>query len=313
VYHAIPSPKKQKERKRKLIVRSVLLFLGVFLVCFSIVWVFAHPSFQIKKIRIEGNKILSADAVIAVAQRDISGNYFFFFPRTNVLFYPKDAIRSEIVSAFPRANSVAVSLEGDVLIISLSERDPAAIWCGVEKDATTTENGCYYLDKTGYVFDTSPNFSGDAYFKFYGKGLLANGRSAVGQNFISADLLEKLSDLRHTLQRYNKKTDDLFLGDESRAELTAESGCKIVFSTDQDFSALKANMEAVFKSPGWGKEISGTDKCADLEYIDFRFGNKIYYKQKGFVPAPAVDVPVAPAAPAVESTTTPAVPVVPAT
>jgi hypothetical protein len=303
MYHAIPSVKKQKARKRKMIIKSALLFLCVASVGFSIVWIFSHSSFQINKISVDGNKVISEDEVRAIAQKNLSGNYFFLFPRTNTLLYPKKAIQNEISSAFPRAYSVELSLEDNSLLISLSEREPEALWCGSEKSATTTDNGCFYMDKTGYVFDESPNFSGDAYFKFYGMGLLKGG-DPVGHNFISADFFEKVFELRAMLEKYNKKTTELFLGSEERAELLADSGCKIVFSVDQEFLPLKSNMEAVFKSSDWGKDISGTDKCAELEYIDFRFGNKIYYKQKGFETAPLEDTENTEETPPAESAAT---------
>jgi hypothetical protein len=302
MYHSIPTAKKQREKKRKLITRSVLLFSCVALIGFLIVQFFTQPSFQIKKIEVHGNKILVAEDILKIAQKDLLGEYYYVFPRTNTFIYPKDAIRSEIASAFPRASSVELSLEDNALIISLTERDPAAIWCGFEKNATTTDNTCFYLDKTGYVFDSSPSFSGDAYFTFYGKGLLKEG-SPMGHNFISAELFQEVSDMRKLLQKYNKKTTELFLGDEERAELTADSGCKIVFSTDQDIASLRSNLEAVFKSSDWGKDISGKDKCAELEYIDFRFGNKIYYKQKGFEPAPFSNIVNTEIIPAISTST----------
>ncbi|MFA6565848.1 MAG: hypothetical protein WCT48_03835 [Candidatus Paceibacterota bacterium] len=288
-----------------MIIKSTLVFLCVVSVGFSIVWVFSHPSFQINKISVSGNKVLSEGELRAIAQKNLSGNYFFLFPRANTLLYPKKTIQNEISSAFPRANSVELSLEDNALLISLSEREPEALWCGTEKNRATTDPGCFYMDKTGYVFDESPNFSGDAYFKFYGKGLLQGG-NPVGRNFISADFFKKVFDLRAMLGKYGKKTVEIFLGDDERAELLADSGCKIVFNADQEFLPLKSNMEAVFKSSEWGKKISGADKCADLEYVDFRFGNKIYYKQKGIETLPAenaADAEVTPAEEDVASST----------
>jgi len=287
MYQPLLSPKKQKERKKKLIARSVLFSLCAIMCCSFAVWVFTVPDFQIKKIAVSGNKVLASEDIKSVVQKDISGKYLFLFPLANVLLYPKEKIQNDIFSAFHRANSVEISLENDdTLLVSLTERDPAALWCGLEKDADET-NGCFYMDKTGYLFDVSPTFSGDAYFKFYGKGLLGKG-DPIGHNFISYDLFREVSDLRNMLEKYGKKMIEIFLGDDSRAELITESGCMIIFSTDQEFEPLMANMEVVFSSSDWGKKIHGSDKCAELEYIDFRFGNKIYYKQKTSSPTPIV-------------------------
>lgn len=284
MYQPLLSPKKQKERKKKLIARSVLFSLCAIICCSFAVWVFTVPDFQIKKIAVSGNKVLASEDIKSIVQKDISGKYLFLFPRANVLLYPKEKIQNDIFSVFHRASSVEISLENDdTLLVSLTERDPAAIWCGPEKDADET-NGCFYMDKTGYLFDVSPTFSGDAYFKFYGKGFLKEG-DPIGHDFISAEFFQNVFELRKMFERYDKKIVEIFLGDDSRAELTADSGCTIIFGTDQPFASLKANMEAVFKSSEWGKKISGSDKCAKLDYIDFRFGNKIYYREKGFKPS----------------------------
>ncbi len=282
MYHAIPSAKKLKERKRKLIIRWSLSFLCLISVFSLAVWILSEPSLQIKKVEVEGNKVLSVEEVRNIAEKDLSGKYLFLFPKKSSFLCPRNAIRKDILSAFPRVSSLEITLKKNTLLISLTERDSAGIWCGAEKD-TETADGCFYMDGTGYLFDRSPSFSGDAYFKLYGKGILKDGKT-VGHNFISAELFQKISEIRTMLEKYGKKTSGIYLGDDQLAELTVDSGCKIVWSTDQAFVPLKSNMEAVFKSSEWGKNISGKDKCAELEYIDFRFGNKIYYRQKGMEP-----------------------------
>lgn len=285
MYHAILSPKKQKEKKRKLIVRSVLLSACAAAFCLFAVWAYSIPSFQIKKITVSGNTVLAGEDIKSAVQKDISGKYFFLFPRTNIFLYPKEKIRHDLFSDFRRMDSVEVTLEDDNdLHVSISERVPVALWCGREKDADAA-GSCFYMDKTGYLFDASPTFSGDAYFKFYGKGLLADN-DPIGHNFISAELFRQVLELRNMLEKHDKKMAGIFLGDDARAELLAESGCTLIFSTDQPFPALESNMEAIFRSSEWGKKITGSDKCAELEYVDFRFGNKIYYKQKGLKPEP---------------------------
>jgi len=284
MYHAILSVKKQKERRRKRIARSVLFLVCAAILSFLIVQFFRLPSFQIKKITVEGNKIIEGEKLKSIAQKDISGKYLFLFPKSHIFLYPGEMIQNEIYAAFPRASSVNVSLKDGALVLSVKERNPAALWCGKEKNILADDK-CFYIDDTGYVFGESPVFSGSAYFKFYGQGMLKEG-TPVGHVYISPSLFQKIFELRRMIEKYERKMIDLLLLDESRAEFTADSGCKIIFNTDQDFSSLRANMEAVFKSADWGKKLSGADKCADLEYIDFRFGNKIYYKQKGLEPLP---------------------------
>ena len=298
MHHAIHSNKKKKEIQKKTKIIAISVFLGVVLLFIGLAWGANRPSLLITNTVIQGNKILDANALKKNAEESLNGNYFYFFPKKNVLIYPKDFIISRVLSAFPGVASADLSIgKSHELIISIEERKPSAIWCGVDNPATLLglPASCFYVDETGYIFGNSPSFSGDAYFTLYGQGGL-KGNTFLGQHFVSGDLFEKIINLRNFLLGYITTVNTIYLGDENYAEFKDDSGLIIKWNIDQDIAQIKSNMQAIFRSDSWkdGTFSSDPEKRKPLEYLDFRFGNKVFYKEKGkelATPSPSIEIP----------------------
>ena len=101
MHHAIHSNKKKKEIQKKTKIIAIAVFFGVVFLFGGMVWGANRPSLLITGTVIKGNKILDAGALKKKADEQINGNYFYFFPKKNVLIYPNDSIRSHIVTSFP--------------------------------------------------------------------------------------------------------------------------------------------------------------------------------------------------------------------
>jgi hypothetical protein len=285
MYSTLQSPRKKKQKKRKAVIISVAVIFALGLSFWGIIRFFSHPSFQILKITVLGTKLVSEEAVKRAAEASLSGNYYYFFPKKNYLVYPKEEILGNILSSFPPIETARLSIgDSRELIISISERTAAAIWCGKDKPASDVipNSGCFYLDKEGYLFGVSPRFSGDAYFTLYGYQTLSNGK-LVGQHLIPPAVFKKALELRDFLLKRHIGANSIYFGKEHYAEFIDSKGFIVKWNTDQDISALESNMQAVFRSPTWkdGVYFPNSGGSEVLEYFDFRFGNKIFYKEKG--------------------------------
>jgi len=282
--HAIRSSSKKKELKKKLLFWAIAFFVFAVIILLGTFWFATRPVFQIQGIVVRGASVLSPEEIKTAVEKELSGKALFVLPRSNVFLYSKDSVKRSLSFLFPRIKTISVTLNEDrILTISLSERDPVALWCGEEKKTAEDVNACYYLDDGGFIFGKAPVFSGNAYFEFFGKGKLASG-DPVGQVFISPDIFGTIFKLRDLLNAHRQKTVSAFLQDDGMIVLLGEEGCDIRFNSDQETQLLFSNVEAVFSSNDWGKEIkrkAGVSLCSSLEYIDFRFGNKIYFREKG--------------------------------
>ena len=63
--------------------------------------------------------------------------------------------------------------------------------------------------------------------------------------------------------------------DDDDMELYMEDGSKILFARKQRSSEVLGNLKVVLESETFKDEDRG-----DIEYIDLRFGNKVYFKLK---------------------------------
>ncbi len=272
----IRSPEKQiqHKKKRRMVSVLVLLCLGGF--AWLIIYIPSLPSLQIKNILVLGNKVLTEEEIKQRVEEELSGKYLRVFPKTNVFLYPQKPIEESLLPAFPRVASVSAHLDTKrVLTITLTEREPFALWCGREEKSLIQEGqrNCFYLDDTGFAFSQAPSFSGNAYFEFYGKGELSDG-DPTGSYFLPLASYRNILKIKKSLEGMDAHSLSAFVGEDNGVLLFESAGYGIRFNLDQNADTLESNMQAVFHSSSWGDTLrSGT-----LEYMDFRFGNKVYYK-----------------------------------
>ena len=108
--------------------------MGVFVAGFlfyGVVQIISLASLQITEIKVNGTKMLDEEDVAQKIKKEISGNYYWFFPKTNVVLYPKNTIQSDVLALFPAISSVTLSIGSSrELLVNITEREPVAIWCG---------------------------------------------------------------------------------------------------------------------------------------------------------------------------------------
>ena len=140
--------------------RGVLIFGGVILVLiFAFAGLARISFFKIKKVAIEGNSTLGSEELVSGVFGSVVGNYFFIFPKDNILLASSGEIEEKILGDFPRIRSLDISKNlPDSLSVKIEERKSAALLC--------KETDCYFLDESGFAFEKSPYFSGNIFIKF---------------------------------------------------------------------------------------------------------------------------------------------------
>jgi len=277
-----------KKRRRRAILNKIFLSVfGLGAIFFLFTYISRLPNLNIVEIQIEGNKTVDTEILKTTIEEELAGKYLWLFPKTNILFYPQNAIKNELQDKFTRLNNIDLSIKNNkILFVSLTEREAKYTWCGTEVQGVGIPQGsqtleipkekCYFLDENGYIFDEAPYFSGEVYFKFYG----TTGQP-LGSYFLK-DKFKQLTSFKDILVNIGLKPVSLSVTKDGDVEIFLSRGSsattlpKIIFKIDADFQNVAENLEAALTTEPLKTEFK--NKYSSLQYIDLRFGNKVYTK-----------------------------------
>ncbi len=294
----------QKERRKRIRNRRILKF-GVVLFLLSLVFlclVFVSrlSRFRIETIGLSGQILVSPTEVISVTDDFLSGYYLGLFPRKNFLIYPNAALKKLLKEKFERIDTIQTQLVGfKKLEIIINERKQEALWCEDFSDqipvatlaSTVSATGtteitdkndtmespsdlsqkCYFLDDNGLIFSEAPTFSGDAYFKYYGDIV----GSPVGQTYLSTTtVFQSVTDFVEQIKKTSVVPVSVIASTSGDFTMQLSNGGKIYFNLSQSLSKSAENLKALLQN----LVSSGNIDISKLDYIDLRFGDKLYYK-----------------------------------
>lgn len=291
------SPRLQEIKKKKhqaLRKKMLFIFIISILVLVGLSFISKWEKLNINNIQVSGNKVIENKMVEDVVQKEISGNYLYFLPKTNFLLYPKNKIEIELKNKFKRIKNIAINNKNiKTLDISLIERTGLYTYCGISLaqdveilNNDTTHEKCYFIDEDGYIFDEAPYFSGEIYLKFYGKTQQTenNLEESPTNSYFFQPIFKKLISFKEALEKINIKPAIFYVEDNGdisvflSSSLKSELGPKIILKTDSDFEKIIENLQSVLTTEPFQTDFR--DKYSSLLYIDLRFGNKVYYKFK---------------------------------
>lgn len=288
--NVLNSPKllELKKKKRKILIRKIILvLLGVLIILIGLSFLSKIKKLNISEVEISGNKVIDTEAIKEAVDRELYSKYLWLFPKTNLFLYPKTKIKNKLAEQFKRLKDINISIENrKTLTIKVTERIPEYTWCGTTPPLDNLNNlreSCYFLDKEGFIFDEAPYFSGEVYFKFYGRvDLDADGNPAgiyLAKGYFSKiisfkDLLKEMDLSPAVIYIQDGEDIKVFLS-KTKASLM---GPELLFKKDADFARVAENLKAAISTEPLKSKLK--NEYYNLEYIDLRFGNKVYYKFK---------------------------------
>ena len=233
------------------LIASLIIF---YLVCF-------YCLFQIKEIQVKGNQKVKTENIENLAEIYLPKKIIFWNSRS-IFLVDLERIDKEILSYFPQIGEVSSQRRfPDELIISVKERTPIGI---IKKD-----DDYFFINKEGVIFEKVDDQK-DQWPEIIPPE--ADKNLKIGETIIEKNLISRVAEIEKELRKKEISLCSIKIVSSQRANVLTQEGWEIYFNLDDDISKQVFNLDLVLK------EKIPPQKRKNLEYIDLRFGNQIFYK-----------------------------------
>ncbi len=231
------------------------------------------PEVTIASVVVSGGETVSHEVVQKKAEMALSGSYALLIPRRFSYLVPYQDIITAINSV-PRVHGASVIRSSrNELSISFEEYVPYALWCDRVLVGSSTPAHCLFVDENGFAYSEAPPLLGETLVRFVVEGK----KPEVGVHVYDTEVLS----------RYRRFSDAISENHQNRLRAITEtkdgdlilhlSGeVNILMTTSADIESIFQDIESVFLA----KEFKGK-ALESFEYIDLRFGNKVYVRERG--------------------------------
>lgn len=247
--------------------RVFLVAGGGVLLLFGLIAGASHiPALLIGDIRISGSETVASSTLRLKAEGYLKGSYAFVFPKRNIFLYPKHEIRNSLLDTYPVLASADVhAVDFHTIAVNVVERHPRALWCN--------ESRCYLMDENGVVYAEAPTFSEPIYISYSGE---ASG-AGLPKQYLTPTQFQSLSALVDAIaQRLpEEQAFAVHVDGVHDVGVLFESGFRIVFPLFDQGGDIFERFTLALKS-----EPLTQNPLSAFEYLDLRFGDKLYYKLK---------------------------------
>lgn len=261
-YNKASSRIKRRGKFKRNFFISIMFFLPFFLI--ASIFLLSRSNFlKVKNFNISGTQSLSTDKLKEFINTNISGNKFLFVPKSNIFFVNKENLSSVIMSQFPRIEGVVINknIINRNVSVSIKERTTDFLWCSPKEE-------CFFMDKNGLVFEPT----------------LKNQDKIIFMGGISENPLLKSFASKEEMDKYIQIIDVLKKSDIHISIINFEYLEKVVFKTNVGDVILSLNDENLSDSVQnvllLIQDSKSKNKNVTFQYIDARFGNKMFYKLK---------------------------------
>ena len=214
-------------------------------------------------------------------------------PKRFAFTYPHDVI-AEAVKRLSRVKDAEVErVSRTALAIAVREYLPVALWCEPSPPEALAEGGegCVFISEEGVAFAKAPPLSGAVILRYFTEGRTPE----VGQTLADAEYISATQRFTETLRaRHGISIQTVTETKDGDVRYGARDGGEFLVTRDADLNAILENTATLLASEEFSHLRAGS-----FQYIDLRFGNKIFVKEtatpespnepQAFTPPPKTD------------------------
>lgn len=186
------------------------------------------------------------------------------FKYDNIFLYTKNDIKEDLMTEFSIISDIGISknIIKRSIKLNIIERERLGIICQMEK--------CFYIDKTGIIFEDAPQTSGSLILliKDYSQRNFDIGNSVLEERIV--DFIYKLKENLFLQTGVKALEFNLLSFPPIELKVVTSEGWYAIFSLDRDTESQLLVLKTVLEEKIKNRE--------GLEYIDLRIENRAYYK-----------------------------------
>jgi cell division septal protein FtsQ len=261
------------DKINKNIIGKVIYYFALLSFVFAIIYVLFFSHFlTITSIDVSGTQNVSQQDVLDKINNDLAGKYLNIVDKNNLLLFRSSSVEKQLKQDFKKINDVSVRKKfPSAITIEIRERNPVLIFSAGGKYFITDDNGQAFeeIDSNSVDFQNSswPVFTDNS-----------NAKIELYEDVLVPDLLnfflgarKKLeSDLDITLDRSSETPNRMSYD----IRMKTTDGWVIYLNGNLDLNKEMDILKTVLDS-----KIPKADR-PNLEYIDLRSDNKVFYKFK---------------------------------
>lgn len=222
-------------------------------------------------LQVDGAERLSAAKIKGFVREDISGRWLDLFPKNNFLLFRPETLEEKLFLAFPLARSAeATRIFPHGLRIEVRERERIVLWC--------SGGPCYLVTESGMAAEARQSFTEEN--REFVRTIIDTSAQPVrvGQKLFLFDLPGFVAELEHLLE------EELGLKMEVPYEAASRFAEELRFGTAEGFRVYVSTALTPLKTVAalrllFEKELP-EERRRELEYIDARTENRVYYLMK---------------------------------
>lgn len=258
---------RKNKKKTKL---YVVIAVCILIVCIGISWWVTNRSpLVLTGVDVVGTERTSREDVRMIADRIRMSN-ILLWSRNNFLLVPRSDIESTLRSELAWVTRAHVEVKGvSRLYVVIEEHVPAYMYC----DQENTEQ-CFFVDAEGLIFAQGLK-SRQKLVTFYGnkEGDSVGTFVTLRQNF------EKIVSFIQGLSDNALSVEKVVLEDQGETHIVLENGTYIIIDIRENTEDMLGNFLLLLTEETVRNETREAF-LSQTEYIDVRYGNKVFYKAK---------------------------------
>ena len=266
-----PECRREDSAHSRLISRIIFYVLLSAFVGVSIYVVLFSPYLQITNISISGTQELDPAEIQNVITQFQGEKFFKIIPKNNFLFMSQSRIGDALKNDFKKIRNVRViKTFPDTISIAIEERKALIVWCAGDQ--------CYLIDENGVAYNTadfnSPELAQNNLLKIDDE---SSAPVEIGSEILDQAYVQYALSIKDALKAEGFEPDGDYSTPSrmaSEIKVHTANGNQIFFSTQFSLDSAITALTLVLK-----KEIP-QDQQSNLDYVDLRTENKVFYKMK---------------------------------